>query len=301
MGRFRMTPMRWFVLLALIDYALSIILAPDPQALRTLNISRGTYREVVIFLLIPETIIWFATFYALTKVSEYTKHLKTAKEGRAFRFITYAIAVLAFGFIIPSIISTILGQITASHEGFRNAATIINQHIAMVVPVIAFTLLNTGAYLLLGFVNTRSRLRDTRIFSIFFITLSVLFAHTALHTRNLGHNPYHLGVYALMFTLIVPYLFAWFEGLASAYNLNLYSKSVKGLLYKKALQQLALGISVTILGFIAIQFITSTLGARTSESLGFILVIIYALLAILLLGLGFIAFGAKKLKKIEEV
>jgi hypothetical protein len=104
-----------------------------------------------------------------------------------------------------------------------------------------------------------------------------------------------------MFTIIIPYLYAWFEGLACAYNFMLYSKNIKGFLYKKAFFQLSIGLAITVAGFIFIQFITSTLGVNTNKTLDYILVLIYILLGVLIIGLGIMALGAKKLKKIEEV
>lgn len=293
--------MRWFVILFVIACVLSLLLSPDPQTLATFHISKKTYHIVIIFVLLPEAVIWYATFYALAKLQEYTRYLKKSKECTAFYKITTGMGVLAFGLIISSIISLILNEITAQHSGFREAAAIINHYIAMLVPVVAFTYINSGAHLLMRFVKNGDNLWRIRVFIIIFIVIGVLFARTALRTRAVGTNPYYLGAYPLMLTVIVPYMYAWFEGLSAAYNLQVYSTNVKGVLYAKALQLLAAGLAITIAGFIAVQFITSTVGAKNSEPLGFVLIIIYALLAILLGGLGTIALGTKKLKRIEEV
>lgn len=298
---FKISPMRWFAILFVSVLLLSLILSPDPRALATFHISRETYRVIIAFLLLPEAIIWYATFFALAKLQEYTRYLKHSKEGKAFSKITTGMGILAFGLIISSIVSLILGEITAQHSGFRSAAAIIDHYIAMLVPVFAFTYINSGTHLLMLSVKKIGGLWRIRVFIIIFFIIGVFFTRTALRTRILGTNPYYLGAYPLMLTIIIPYLYAWFEGLSSAYNLQIYSFNVKGVLYRKALQQLAAGLAVTIAGFIGVQFITSTVGAKTNESLGFVLIIIYMLLAVLLGGLGYIALGTKKLKRIEEV
>jgi len=50
----------------------------------------------------------------------------------------------------------------------------------------------------------------------------------------------------------------------------------------------------------SIQFTTITLGNRL-KSLGIVLLLDYLLLAVAAIGLGLMAFGTKKLKRIEEI
>lgn len=297
----KLTPMRWCAILAFIVCVLSLSLPADPHTLHSLNISQPTYRIIIAFLLIPEIVIWYASFFAYAKLKEYTHYLKGSKDGPAFTKIMTGVAVLAFGLVVPSIISLPLNTIAAHHDGFRPAAAIITNYISLLVAAIAFTYINSGSHLLMLSIKKRAGLKEIRLFMIAFILLSVFFSHAAMHTRSLDNNPYYLGHYLLMITLITPYLYAWYEGLSSAYSFWVYSRNTQGLLYKKAFVQLASGMVVVIIGFIAIQFITSTFGANTTEPLGYVLVLVNALLAVLLLGLALLAFGAKKLKKIEEV
>jgi hypothetical protein len=303
MDAVKLSPMRWFVILLITVCVLSLVLPPDPQTLKTLHISSTTYKIVVIFLLLPEALLWYAIFFAFAKIHEYSQLVKGSNEGRAFQRISLGMGALAFGLIIPSIISPILNAIVAHDSAFRPSATIINHYISLLVALISFSLLNSGSYKLIesGRSIKRSSLAGTRLFAASFIILAVLYSYTTLHTRRIENNAYYMSLYPLMITIIMPYLYAWFEGLVSAYNFRLYSQSVKGLLYKQAFFQLSVGLLITVIGFIIVQFITSTFGARTNKTLGFILVILYILLAILLAGLSLIALGTKKLKKIEEV
>jgi hypothetical protein len=303
MPKIRFTPMRWFALLTLIVCILSLALPPDPETLKTYDISETAFKAVIVLLLIPEAILWYAGFYAFAKLLEYSNHLKGSKEYIAYRKITIGIGVLAFGLIIPSIIAQILNYIAVHNHGFKPSSMIINHYISLLVPLISFTYIRDGSQKLVGSGThtKRGSLAGARIFAVFFILLAVFYSYITLRTRYDSDNPYYMSNLPLMLTIIVPYLYAWFEGLVSAYNFKLYSNHVKGLIYKKAFLYLSYGLGVTILGLIFVQFITSSIGARTDEPLGFVLVLIYILLAVLIAGLGLMARGTRKLQKIEEV
>lgn len=297
----KLTPMKWFVILVVIACILVLALPPDPATLRLYHLSSLAYRLVILTLLLPYIVIWYAGFYAFAKLSEYSRYLKGAKEDQAIKKITVGMGVLAFGLIIPTIISSILNEIAAQSHGFKPAAVIVNHYISLLVPLAAFTYMSTGSRKLAETVRVKPTLNGARLFAIIFIILAALFTQLAIREHYVNGNPYYLGVYLLIFTIVIPYLYSWFLGLLSAYDFRLYAAGVKGVLYKKAFSQFSLGIAVTILGFIAIQFVTSVYGNRTDKSLGFILVLIYILLAILVTGLSLMALGTKKLKKIEEV
>lgn len=104
-----------------------------------------------------------------------------------------------------------------------------------------------------------------------------------------------------MFTIIVPYLYAWFMGLMSCYEIIMYSQRIKGLLYKRALNRLAGGIGAVIGSSIFIQFINVVYAYKTNSSLGPLLILIYLLLVVEAIGYILIANGAKNLKRIEEI
>jgi hypothetical protein len=61
------------------------------------------------------------------------------------------------------------------------------------------------------------------------------------------------------------------------------------------------GIMVTVAGSIAIQFVNVTLLQRAEGSLGSLLLLDYALVSFVAVGLALIALGTKKLKRLEEV
>jgi hypothetical protein len=297
----KLTPMRWFIVLTFIACALALALPPDPQALHLYHLTSLSYRLVIFFLLLPYALIWYAAFYAFAKLSEYTRFLKNAKEEKAFRRITAGMGILAFGLVIPTIISTILNEIAAYHHGFKAADAIISHYIELVVALTSFTYLGSGARMLASSGKIRTSLNGARLFGLIFIIIGVSFTRASVTEHHYAGNPYYLSIFPLVITLVIPYLYTWFIGMICAFDFWLYSKSIKGVLYKKAFSQLSSGLAVTIVGLIAIQFVTSAYGNRTDESLTFILILIYALLGTLILGLSLMALGTNKLKKIEEV
>jgi hypothetical protein len=303
MPKFKISPMWWFVVLTLFVCILVLALPPDPQALKTYHLSSAQFRIILVLLLIPEALLWYAGFYAYAKLTEYTRYLKNSKEHEAFRQITIGMGFLAFGLIIPSLITQILNYIALQNHGFKPTSMIISHYLSLLVPLISFTYFRDGSQKLIGSGTHTKRggLMGMRLFALFFIILAVFFTYAALRTRWVGDNPYYMSVYPLILTMIIPYLYAWFEGLVSAYNFRLFSSSVKGLLYKRAFLDFSYGLAIVIVGLVFVQFITASIGARTDEPLGFILILIYILLGILLAGLSLMAIGTKKLKKIEEV
>jgi hypothetical protein len=110
-----------------------------------------------------------------------------------------------------------------------------------------------------------------------------------------------LPAWLMIVSVIVPYLYAWCIGLLAAYEIMVFSVNVRGLLYRRALLFLVIGLVAVILSSIAYQYVNSVV-PRTGE-----LVFNYKLLLTLAIrivsGIGFfvLAIGASRLKKIEEV
>lgn len=298
--RIRLTPMTWFVVLTLIAVGLAFGLPPDPHAVAQLHTSAIVYRLALAALLVPYILIWFASFYAFAKLHEYSKPIKKAKDGAAFHKIAIGMGAVALSLVVPTIISLIVSSIAAHYPSFETAAVIINNYVGLFPGVIAFLLLYNGARALLRTTKEGTQKLDLRWHAPWFLLLSVVFSHLAIENQY-GSNPYHLSLWILIITFIVPYLYGWMVGLLSAYDLHMYAKTVKGLLYRKAVRQFARGIAVTVFGSIAIQFVSITFAKRISGSLGLVLLADYSLLIIILVGLTLMALGTKKLKRIEEI
>lgn len=298
----KLTPMVWFAILAVIAAGLALGLPPDLQTQHHLHASTFAYRIAILILLIPYIIIWYSAFYAYAKLKEYVHAIKNSEDGRAFRRIMHGIAFLAFGLIVPTIISLLLQLITNHHPGFQGARVIINHYLSLIVLVVSFTIIGNGTRRLTDISKNRPGLTIMRFFMLAFITLSVVFTYLVLKYHQAHPHVYYINTAVLIITFIIPYLFGWFVGLLSAYEFRIYAKHVNGVLYRRALRQLSRGVVITIFGDVVIQFLENTfIAVKANSSIGLLVEFEYVLLIIIAIGLTLIALGTNKLKKIEEV
>ncbi|HEY2003875.1 MAG TPA: hypothetical protein VGH44_02060 [Candidatus Saccharimonadia bacterium] len=299
--RIRLTPITWFVVLAVIAVGLALGLPPDPHAVSQLHASQTSYRIAIAVLLIPYVIIWYASFYAFAKLQEYSRPIRHTKDGAAFHILTIGTGTVAFSLVVPTIIAYLLSIITAHYHSFHPAAVIINDYLGLFPGLVAFLLIYNGARMLVSTTDVKTHHPDLRWHAPWFLLLSATFAYLAIQNQYQS-NPYHLNnVWILVATYIVPFLYGWMVGLLAADALSVYAKTVKGLLYKRAVKQLANGIAITVWGSIAIQFVNATLAQRINHSLVSVLLADYGLLIIVLVGLVFMALGTKKLKSLEDI
>jgi len=64
---------------------------------------------------------------------------------------------------------------------------------------------------------------------------------------------------------------------------------------------LALGITIVIISSIIIQYVTTLMNNGNDLSFGSLLLLVYGLLIVEAAGYALIAYGARRLKRIEEV
>lgn len=299
--RIKSTPMTWFTILLLITSLLAILVPGNPASLHTLHISEDVYRLLMITLLIPYAIIWFAAFYGYSQLARYSKALIFTGEGKAFQKIAKGLGVLAWGLILQVLLGLILNAITLSHPTFKAAKTIINDYFGLLISLSAFVLIENGTHDLVRLVRAHHSHATVRVLIVLGAVIAALFQRVVFLNRTDDQNPYYLSAYPLIFTIIIPYVFTWVIGIISVYELNLYAAKVRGLLYKHALQFLAYGLSIVILVSVVVQFVNAAMVTGSSSSLSVVLFTDYILLAAIAAGFVLVAIGAKRLKRIEEV
>lgn len=297
--RIKSTPMTWFIILLVITSLLAILVPANPASLHSLHISEEIYRLLIISLLVPYAIIWFAAFYGYDQLQRYSRALIFTGEGRAFQKVAKGLGVLAWGLVLEVLVSLVFNAITLGHPEFKAPGGIINHYFNLVIAMAAFILIENGTYELVQQVRAHHSHTVLRWLVVLGAVIGALFQRVIFLNRS-DHNPYYLSVYPLIFTIIVPYVFTWMIGIVSVYELNLYATKVKGLLYKHALQFLSNGLSVVVLLTVVAQFISAAT-VSAGQSLSTLLLIDYVLLAAVALGFVLVAIGAKRLKRIEEV
>lgn len=298
----RLSLLTWFVILLLFEATLAVVLPPNPGTLHLFNITAATYHLSIAALIPQYAVIWFAAFYAYDKLDRYSKKLHTAEEGAAFLKLSRGIGIIAWWFAVPSLITLIFEAEVVHHPGIRATGTIINNYVALGIPLIAFSLIGNGAHQLAKIAKARPSRLGLQLFIVMFIIIGVFFVQLITHNQDINNNPYYLSRYPLLITLIIPYLYTWAIGLMSAYELWLYANKAKGVLYKSSIARLANGMIIVVFASIAGQFLTSVHATKANNiSLGTLLIWLYGLLAVQAGGYALIAFGAKQLRKIEEV
>lgn len=296
----KLTPMNWFVFLTIVMICLALGLPVDPQALEQMHTTATTYRLAVAALLIPYVLIWYAAFYAYAKLQEYSRLIKKTKDGAAFHTIAIGMGTLAFALIVPTIVLLILNSIAGQHPSFKPVAVVVGNYLTLFSALAAFLLLFNGARQLLRTVRNGVLRLDIRWHAPWFLLLAIVFSHLAIENYY-QHNPYHVNKWVLITTFIVPYIYTWMIGLLCAYELHWYSRTVKGILYQRAIKRFAQGIAVAVAGSVIIQFVNITILQRVNSSLTGVLLLDYIMLAIVAGGLLLMALGTKKLKRIEEL
>jgi hypothetical protein len=258
------------------------------------------YRVAILTLILPYGVIWFSAFYAFDKLEQYARKIRTAAEGEAFRRIAKGVGIMAWGLALTTLASLILNSLAAWFPSFRTAHTIINNYIMLSLPIISFLVINAGTYRLVDLTKAKPSRLGPQVMVFIYTFVAVFFVYFVIH-NHVRHDPYRLPLLPLIITLIIPYIYAWFVGLLSAYELWLYARRSTGLLYRQALARLSADLTLVIAAAIAVQYLTNTYASKTNISLSSTLLIMYALLAAQASGYVLIALGAKRLKMIEEV
>lgn len=279
-------------------------MAPNHVSQSLYHLSDKQYKILVFVVLLPVIAIWAVAFYGYARIKEYASLIHNAPEGKAFQYVANGMMWLAWGLPIPALISLVVTGIANSHPGFYAASVIVTNYANLLVPVVALHILSTGSRTLLEQTKLRITNRSTKLLVFSFVLLGAVYCYYVfrnLHGHANSDNPYYLPSWLLLFTVVVPYLYAWFVGLLAAYEIRLVSRHSQGVLYRRGLQLLSMGLLVTVSSSIGLQYLRSILPRNGRLSLGYTLLLIYAILVVIAVGYALLAAGAQRLKRIEEV
>ncbi|HSW37112.1 MAG TPA: hypothetical protein VLG37_01945 [Candidatus Saccharimonadales bacterium] len=296
----------FYVVLAILYVILTLLLPSSHATRQTYHLSSLQYHVLLLLVILPVLLIWFAAFYGYAKLQEYAHLIQDTTEGPDYQRIASGVKWLAWGIPIPSFVSLVLNAITDSHPGFRSPSIIVSIYLNLLIPLVAFTLISTGTRGLLDKARIRLRANEIKLTILAFVVIGVgfcylIFQHLDLRYANSARNPYYLPLWLVITTITIPYLYTWMIGLLSCYEMHLIAKQTKGVLYQKAIRRLSVGL-VSIIGTsIALQYLRSLMPRSGYLALGVALIMTYLVLVLAAIGYALIAYGAKKLKKIEEV
>jgi len=288
-------------ILFVIVYAIFLLLpAPSRVTLRQYHVSALGIRIIDATLLVLLALIWFAGFYGYVKIRAYTQLIRGSKDGEQVAKLAKGIFAIVIWLPVSSSLSSILNYIALRHIGFLPAAKIIENYIGLLLPLVGFIYISSGARGLSEIVKQRPSYFATNLLAFLLIYVGLIYAHLVLVTQD-RDTVYHMPIWVVLLTLIAPYIYMWFIGLLAVYEIYLYRRKVKGIVYKRSWGLLSFGLGWLIVITIGLQYLTTLSAHLAHLSIYGILTIIYVLLLLVALGFVFIANGARKLQRIEEV
>lgn len=315
----------FLIAFAVIYAAIVFTTPPDPDSLERFNLAPLKYYLILGSLSAAIIVIWALIFLGFIKLKNYADLIKSQPDAEPISKLATGLAIWAFSSPVSSIISSsftylrrtaklsgnsinILGS-EISVETLNVISTVTGKYISLLIAIAAFYFITLGAKGFLKNLNSGSidPLKKFTWNAAYFL-MAGLYIYTVLNDPYRqspaiegGRAAFYLPDYLIVFTIILPYLYVWYNGFQSAITINEYSRNVPGVIYKKALGLVANGIIAVILASIFTQFLASSSGVIANLGLGAILLIIYVLFAIIAIGYTLIAMGAGKLTKIEQV
>lgn len=290
--------------LFVIFYSLVLLLMPANQVtLDAYHLTNASYR-VLLFIVValPAFLTWLAAFIGYNQLNRYTILLNGATEGEPFSKLTTGVKWLAYYLPVVSCTNLLLSAIANSHPSFRPVADVFSTYLSILIALGAFSLSSSGARQLTVIGKTRPSLLKTKLLTLSFIIMGVTYCYFVIkHGIDPRTSPYHLPLFWLLLTTVVPYFFAWMLGLLAVLDIDAYATKVSGVLYRRALQLLSCGLLTVIISSVLIQYVNSAALQRGRLVFGLLLIIRYILYAGLAGGFALIAHSAKKLQQIEKI
>ena len=300
----------WLFLLLAAIYLVSTFAAPiNPAMLARYNITELQLRFATITVVIPILFIWLAAFYGFIHFETYAARIKQSPDGRGLKLVADGLLWLGVGFMLNSVVSSLLTYLVRQHITVQATATIITTHVALVFPLVAFALILLGTQRLLTMIDKpRLPWRYDIVLALAVALIGIVF--TLLTFNNPSRTSpvppaivatYYLSDWLIFATIILPYVCIWVFGLFAVARLHVYQMTVRGSIYRQALRTLEYGIVAVILTSIGLQFLGTATTALGGLGFNALLILVYVLLAAIGAGYILIALGARKLKVIEDI
>jgi len=290
----------YFILTIL--YAIgTLTLPPVKGTLQKYHISLLHLRLLDLTIIIPFALIWYCGAFGFYKLFQYSDLIEKNKDGKSIKKITYGIGLLAFWLPVTSVINLFTNYAIQRLPGASSPILIFQNYLTLIIPLLGFILVSLGTRGLTELAKQRPTVLGINIMVIIVTIVGVIYVHLVSTTNNRLNSVYHLSVSYLLITLVAPYIYMWFLGILSVYEIYIYRLKVKGVIYRKSWRLLAAGLGSIIVVSMLIQYLTTISEKFDKLSLSGILLIVYGLLVVLAVSYVLIALGVNNLKRIEEV
>lgn len=251
---------------------------------------------------------WIAAAYAVGKLWNYQKLLKSGKDHQGFQKIFIGLLIIFIGSLLWPPLTAVRILVLSNAPALKLLTFVFN--FSMIYPtVIGFYFIYKGSKNLLEAVKVRSNYS----FSLFKWFLPVL--ALPVYLWMLFNNPqrsvstapgvpstFYLPDPLIAILIVLPVVGAWILGIISIVNLNTFRKRSPGLIYRVSLPSLYFGITCVIFGSALLQAVVSV-GSNKLLQLGYVALVltIYTFAGMLATGFLLIARSMKRLTQIENI
>lgn len=288
-------------------YVVLLFLLPvNKESLATYHINMFQDRIINFVIVMPSFLVWLVAFMSYAILRQYANAISKAPEGQYFDKLATGCFWLAWSLPVAAIFALILNGIADKWSGFQPTAVIVTNYVGLILPLIGLSIVGAASRGLINKAKIKHSLSDARFIIFIFLIAGVLycyftFKHFDLTSLSSTNNPFYLPIWLMAFTVIIPYLYAWFIGLLASYEIMLLRHQVSGVLYRQALKYLAGGLVIIIGSLIALQYLHGTSAHPDHLMLDYRLA--FKITFEVLVGIGFVllGFGAYRLKRIEEL
>jgi hypothetical protein len=297
---------RNYLIFAVVFLLLIIFLPANKAFLDAYHLTSKQYHGLLFLAELPLLAVWFGAFLGYAKLEEYAFTLIGTKEGDAYARMSAGAKWLAFGIALPTIVFFVFSSFAGNHPAWQSAAIILSNYVGLALSLTAFLKMSEGTRKLRLTRKIHQPASAIRWLQLLFAVLGALYClliFRQLDLSSLGstNNPYYLPVWLLVLTLIVPYLYAWFLGLLTAFDMWLVACRSAGYLYRGSIMTMAIGLVGVIAARIGIQYSVSIIPRDRHYTVDNALVFLYMMYVLTILGFVAFIYGINRLKRIEEV
>ena len=254
---------------------------------------------------LPILLIWLAAALAAVRFYDYARLIKGSPEAIGFKRVANGLYFL----LCYLVWLLLMGQIVKLFIGTHGLtyAVFMKNHLPTYLFIISFIQLYRGAAHLAGVAGVR--ISQQRLMTIFVLYLTfaslfvALFFGTGATNKSFvnGIPAFAVPHSVLLFSLIIPSLIGWFMGVMASVYIRAYATKVKGIIYKKMLRALVVGIFATTTFAMLVQLLVLNTNRLQHLGLNAVLLIVYTFLVAYAVGAIFIVRSATKLTLLEVV
>jgi hypothetical protein len=289
-------------------YAFLSFMTPASEATARYGLTYAQLNLVRISYLVPNLLIWLLAGMAVVRLHKYTKLVKGSPESKSFDQIAEGLLLLFLALIIPPFLS-LLTAYDPGDQVIQKLVTIFRNYITIILYITSFWQLRQGSRALNQTIGLTTAAYDGARKAVYGLVaiLGTAYIYTIYQNQfrtesadPLIRSTYFLPDWLILASIIAPYIMIWLLGLLAIVNFREFSKTVTGVVYKKAFNNTANGLIAIISLSVSLQFLSQLAGFFGRARLSVILGIIYIILLVMAIGYFFIARGVRALTAIEE-